>query len=551
MEEDQLLLLAQNSLKTPNGIKLLGEEINILEISAQINSLSTRYNINLSEIGTSSTKELNLANVESNKSTTNLTAREKIQAKNNIKTNSEKSKIEAIKSQINQLKLKLKSQKPTLETYKISGRIFDQTNGDVLTGVKVQLGVNPERESTLPSIGLPISSELISTKIDLDFQDQVFNVASPKSTTTDSQGNFTLEVKVPIIPQNQKSILNIGLLYSKSGFIPGNVPIINGDRTIKTNLQAFSLINTSKASEIISQEYKNKIDQAQSLVNSLALDPIEQIISARKLSIGKLVDTIKSKLLPLVIGMLIQFGISKLSQSNRKTCPTPQSLDNIIKNRNRTVRQLNQIYLTIITNTALATAFLALAGTLKGVRLSLDSLPFPQATGTPPLKDFGGLIFAQPYSVTAKLQHLNDELEKLEIQNKNLNKSQLTSLVFLIAGTVTVVLLLKGIDKLVQECAEENGTSNAELILINQDLLNLSDEQIEDGNPVISNINGFILSVTTDNKNPVGTLKRRFAIAKNSQGVTLLKGEQSFSSSDQILIDELVFYIQQNNLKAY
>ena len=47
-----------------------------------------------------------------------------------------------------------------------------------------------------------------------------------------------------------------------------------------------------------------------------------------------------------------------------------------------------------------------------------------------------------------------------------------------------------------------------------------------------------------------GTLKRRFAVAKDTRGITLLKGEPSFSSSDQILIDELVFYIQQNNLKA-
>ena len=46
------------------------------------------------------------------------------------------------------------------------------------------------------------------------------------------------------------------------------------------------------------------------------------------------------------------------------------------------------------------------------------------------------------------------------------------------------------------------------------------------------------------------TLKRRRAIATNKQNVVMLKGEFSFSSIDQILIDELVFYIQQNDLKA-
>ena len=243
------------------------------------------------------------------------------------------------------------------------------------------------------------------------------------------------------------------------------------------------------------------------------------------------------------------FGISKLSQSNRKTCPTPEGLADLIRRRNRVVRQLNQMYATIALNTSLAAAFLALSKSLKGVRLSLDALPIPQAFGGPgPI----GLVFAQPYSFTAKLQQINDELEKLEEQFDSMNRATLVSLVILIAGTATCVLLLQGIDNLAQECAEESGiNTNVELELINQELLDLSEEQTEDGNPVIKSINGFTMEVVTDNKNPVGSLKRRYAVAKNKQGVVQLKGEPSFSSSDQILIDELVFYIQQNDLKAF
>lgn len=48
----------------------------------------------------------------------------------------------------------------------------------------------------------------------------------------------------------------------------------------------------------------------------------------------------------------------------------------------------------------------------------------------------------------------------------------------------------------------------------------------------------------------INGLKRRRAIARNKSGVIMLQGEPSFSSNDQILIDELVFYIQQNDLKA-
>ena len=53
-----------------------------------------------------------------------------------------------------------------------------------------------------------------------------------------------------------------------------------------------------------------------------------------------------------------------------------------------------------------------------------------------------------------------------------------------------------------------------------------------------------------EEKFKVGDQYRRRAIAKNSQGITILQGEPSFSAEDQILLDELAFYIVQNNLKA-
>jgi hypothetical protein len=61
-------------------------------------------------------------------------------------------------------------------------------------------------------------------------------------------------------------------------------------------------------------------------------------------------------------------------------------------------------------------------------------------------------------------------------------------------------------------------------------------------------VNGFEMGVETEVTDK--PLKRRRAIARNKGGVVMLQGEWSFSSIDQILIDELVFYIQQNNLKA-
>tara|TARA_B100001093_G_scaffold515225_1_gene591074 strand:+ start:34 stop:1719 length:1686 start_codon:yes stop_codon:yes gene_type:complete len=560
MGEEALLQLSQQFLQTPAGKSLLGSQLNLNDITNRIQDLSSKFNIDLSTLDETSLDNINLSlgsnltreQKREKRRQKRLSAKEKLQERldeaNITKVDVEKK----VRAEISLLKAKLKSQIPTLQTYTIVGRLQDKNTNTPLQGAKVTLGVNQDfvDEKVGADNPLNVSEELLPNKVSLDLNDLIFIPIPGQTARTDKQGNFSIKVKVPIIPENQKTPLVFGLLYSKSGYIPGTQAIINGDKTIKTNLSLTSLINLSEAAEEISQKFNDGIDLAQAGVAALAMDVLDKLIFAKKFSIGKLVDNIKTKLIPLAISLLLAFGISKLTQANRKTCPTPDTLNNVIRTRNRVVRQLNQLFRAITINTALALAFTALANVLRGVRLALDALPAPQAVGVFPAKDFGGLIFAQPYSFTAKLQHINDELEKLEEANKGTSRATLVSLIFLIAGVTTVILLLKSVDQMAQECAEENGVTNLELEAINQELLDLAEEEAEDGNPIIGNVNGFIFSVETDNKNPVGTLKRRFAVAKDSRGITLLKGEPSFSSSDQILIDELVFYIQQNNLKA-
>jgi hypothetical protein len=571
MGEEALIQLAQQFLQTPQGKSLLGESLNLADITNRIQDLASKYDIDLSTLEETSLDDINLS-LGSNltreqrrekRRQKKLSAQEKLQERLNSAGITKVDAEQKVRAEIALLKAKLKSQIPALQTYTIIGRLQDKNTNTPIQGAKVTLGVNQDFVETGVDVGdtiditrdfipnpLNVPENLLPTSIPINLNDLKFIPIPGQTTRTDKQGNFSIKVKIPIIPENQKTPLVFSLLYSKSKYIPGAQVIINGDKTIKTNLTLTNLVNLEAASKDISQTFNDGIDLAQSAVTTLALGTLDKIVYAKKFSIGKLVDTLKTKLVPLAISLLLAFAISKISQSNRKTCPTPDALNDVIKTRNRVVRQLNQIFQSIVINTALAAAFTSLAGVLKGVRLGMDALPAPQATGVFPAKDFGGLIFAQPYSFTAKLQHINDELEKLEEANKETSRATLVSLVLVIAGATTVILLLRSIDKMTQECAEENGVTQVELTAINQELLNLAEEEEEDGNPIIGNTNGFIFSVETDNTNPVGTLKRRFAVAKDSRGVTLLKGEPSFSSSDQILIDELVFYIQQNNLKA-
>ena len=607
MSEKALLALAVKKLLTEAGKKLLGVVADYKAIKDRISFLANKYkDVDLTAVAavaaTGAAAAATAAAVnkidEENQS---KTAKERLKEKKDSLGDTKEGLINRAKEEVKALKDKLKSEIPVIEDFKITGRIVNRTEGNTESGVKVQLGV-----STGESVGIStpteieidnptnVPVELVVPIPSIEFDAEIFVPIADQKTTTDINGSFTIFLRLPIIPKNQKTPLRLALIYTKPGFLPFTVPIVNGDQTIKTNLPLSSIIETKKAAENVSQEFIDYIDQAQALVIGIYENPKLAAIYFAKLGIDAMVSVIKTKTIPMAVGILIAFGISKLTESNLKQCPTRGELEELIRKRNSLVRQLNQIFSKIQLNIALAVAFKALSAVLRGVRLANDALPFPQAIGTPPAKDFGGLIFAQTYSTTAKLQALSNELEKLEISSDKLSKATLIALVFLIAAAATVIILLQGVDKLLEECFQEtaegpskwvlvsgrgqngppinpppnpespytdsdgsvwewrndNSNNNLELTAINQELLDLTEAQEEDGNPIINNTNGFIFSVETDNTNPVGTLKRRFAVAKDSRGVTLLKGEPSFSSSDQILIDELVFYIQQNNLKA-
>jgi hypothetical protein len=87
-------------------------------------------------------------------------------------------------------------------------------------------------------------------------------------------------------------------------------------------------------------------------------------------------------------------------------------------------------------------------------------------------------------------------------------------------------------------------TNQVNQFAISNQLTDLTNQNLKP----ISDINGFLMDV--ESENTPSPIKRRRAIAKNKQNIIMLTGEWSYSSIDQILIDELVFYIQQNDLKA-
>ena len=256
--------------------------------------------------------------------------------------------------------------------------------------------------------------------------------------------------------------------------------------------------------------------------------------SQQQKSLNNTINNLKSILIPSILGLIAKFGITNAMdyikgevENLNPSCPKdPKSLQDLVNTRNKFAKQLNNLYKTVdITTKALGLVNGAV--TLFSTAYSiLKLLPIP----TPPP--------ATPSPVPI----IQDQKSSLDINIKKFTKisaGTLLSLTILRDLIQQVLDLLKLLDQQIQNCTED-----AELIEINEELRITNDSTT----PSITQINGFTMG--TETESTTKNLKRKRATAENSQGVILLRGEYSFSSSDQILIDELVFYIQSNDLKA-
>ncbi len=123
MGEEALLQLANKFLETDSGKSILGESLNISDITSRIQDLSSKFNIDLSTLDETSLDNINLSlgsnltreQKREKRRQKRLSAKEKLQSRldeaNITKVNVEK-KVRAV---ISLLKAKLKSQITTLQ----------------------------------------------------------------------------------------------------------------------------------------------------------------------------------------------------------------------------------------------------------------------------------------------------------------------------------------------------------------------------------------------------------------------------------------------------
>jgi hypothetical protein len=345
---------------------------------------------------------------------------------------------------------------------------------------------------------------------------------------TNNKGEFS----VPLIltsTEDTQSVLKISVPgYESVTIIP-----FKGNGDVKLDLGVIFLNPKIKG-----------LDKDKAKISRLNKDQIENLNKDKKdlkyyaqERLNKQIENLKTTLLPMVIGMVAQFGLTQAEELSKKSlkeiqdkflgegeCPDQTKLIELIKKKNTIVKQLNNT-LTLINSTT--TSLGITSGIITTTQITLTAA-----------ENIPSIYNPTPPGVIKKLDKTLNSLTAI-------NSGLLAALTLLRQVLKQVIDLLSLLDNLIQTCSPQDDVTNE---VVSRELIELTQQQSNQSSPVVTNINGFEMGIETENT--TNSLKRKRAIARNKQNIVMLKGEWSFSSIDQILIDELVFYIQQNNLKA-
>lgn len=353
-----------------------------------------------------------------------------------------------------------------------------------------------------------------------------------KTIKSDINGKF----KIPI------PALEDPLKISFKNYTTLKIKPYKGDGTPKLNLGPI-LISPVKKDVTEDKLKASQLDDEE--MNSLLKDKKDGEFHLRK-KLTKISKEIKTTLTPIVINMLAQYGISKadeLIQQQRPVieeyikdvlCPTPDVTQQLIITKNKLYTKLTQITQTLDSTTKALGITTGILGAMNITIKLIKNTPAPTAVGGVGI----------PISTINKIQETIKNMESTVGKLSSISAGTLTVVVIVNTSLSLLLKYLSLVDMVVQHCAPDTPQTQEQF----NKLLNDTSKLVQQEQPTPPSVNGFTFSVEMEvTEKP---LKRRRAIAKNKSNVVMLKGEWSFSSIDQILIDELIFYIQQNDLKA-
>jgi hypothetical protein len=387
---------------------------------------------------------------------------------------------------------------------------------------------------TTPTLGYIIIGQIID-KNQQPISGATITSTLGDSTTSTSDGEFNL---IGEYPEGEIFTINI---FAKD-FAQKKINPFTLSKKFK-NQGALGIITLKDAKADLRQAIDEEIPFTDSQMKLMKASKMNVEV-AKQQAMNRVIAQIKTVLIPQVLTLIAAFGISKAKDfigkefsSMNATCPANlEELNAIIRRKNKLTKALNNIMKFLKTVRVVVAAIAGVVTVLDIVIKVLKPVYFVF-----PVAGFGAPDFSRP------IKFIIENIDKIAAKFGVITLSTLLVITILIQELQRVLNYLSLLDTLVEGCAIEGQLPQEQL---SSDLLEATQEQSGQLSPVVTNVNGFEMSVISVDNVTVEGLKRRKAIARNKAGVIMLEGEPSFSSNDQILIDELVYYIETNDLKA-
>ena len=260
---------------------------------------------------------------------------------------------------------------------------------------------------------------------------------------------------------------------------------------------------------------------------------------------------------PALTGIIEKFGLDNLptdfqnispEEIKQQYCPTTSELDSLIAERNDIVDYLNNVgtridalSITVEFGAGFANLLQGIVNRLKtGQRLANIAMSF--------------IPFALPGAVPAAINTVGSVADSLTFNNDGtprlppltITASQVSPAVAIVQSTILkAVEQLQKIDFLINLC-----NPNATLTDTSQSIQDTAtNELIAQNTDNEATYKGFILEIET--KKYTDTVNQNRAVGKNNSGIVIIATEYSFASDPNILINELKFIIDRDDLKAY
>jgi hypothetical protein len=254
---------------------------------------------------------------------------------------------------------------------------------------------------------------------------------------------------------------------------------------------------------------------------------------------SKLIKVVASQIGPLQAKLRseIQKKVLELLKEFASGCPNQAKLIRIIKIKNNLLRNINSFQKRVDQVKKIPNSLKPVISGAKVALQIISNIPIPTAIIPP---QSGGL--GVPMKVLNRYSKaINTITKTIDVLEGDVTST--TSMINLISGPISSLQKrLQSLDIKIQQCSKGNSAVIAEA----QPKENTGTE----GTPTDSagNINpdylykGYTLEILQDPNSPK-IAPRRYALAKNKVGVVVVIGESSFSSSTQVLLDELKFKI--------